>query len=105
MNDLSIPYVYAISNGKHIKLGVAKNPFKRIKQLSTGSSEKLILLGYFNGGFTKEKELHKQYKKVRENGEWFYPTEDLISFLNDNIQDKFITVDNEKVIFHLKLKL
>lgn len=104
VDEIKKPFVYAISNGEHIKIGVAKKPSERLKNLSTGSAKKLIILGYFDGGFEHEKELHSKFKKVRENGEWFYPTQDLIDFLNNNLPDKFIIVKDDKILFYPKMK-
>jgi predicted GIY-YIG superfamily endonuclease len=73
-------YVYIISNGEGlIKVGVSKNPTKRVKQLQTGNGESLSLL------FTEEfecsrKELLKIENKIhkhlanicsKKKGEWF----------------------------------
>lgn len=98
-------YVYAITDGTYIKIGVAQKPKTRLKQLSTGSANKLVILGWFNGGFAYEKELHKRFDKVRSNGEWFYPTPELIDFLNTHIEDKFIIVENDIVKQFLKIKI
>lgn len=97
-------YVYAITDGTYIKIGVAQKPPTRLKQLSTGSAKRLVILGWFDGGFTKEAELHKRFNKVRDNGEWFHPTPELIDFLNEQIEDKFIVLENDSVRYYLKIK-
>jgi len=96
-------YVYAISDGTSIKIGVAKNPLQRIKTLSTGNAKKLILLGFFSGGFKLEKEIHNSYQKVRENGEWIIPTPELITYLNEKISDKFIVLADGRISSYLKI--
>lgn len=88
--SLDIRYVYAITDYTSIKIGVARNPHARIKQLATGNASKLFLIGYFDGGFTLEKEIHNRFKKVRENGEWLIASDELIYYLNEKITDKFI---------------
>lgn len=61
-----------------LKIGVSKNPNKRLKQLQTGSPYKLKLVGVFKGMAFHEKPLHSRlkpyklsvyYKKTQ--GEWF----------------------------------
>lgn len=78
-------YVYFISNQYSIKIGYTKNnPKKRLKQLQTGSSERLYLLGYVKGDLEKEKTLHKKFAqfKLRNNGEWFSADDELIEYIN-----------------------
>lgn len=76
--------VYFITNGENIKIGYSKNINKRLKQLNTGNDKKLYILGYIQGDKDKEKEIHKKFSKfrIRSNGEWFYPDQELIDFLN-----------------------
>lgn len=98
-------YVYAISDGKSIKIGVAQHPLKRLKTLTTGNASKLILLGFFSGGFQLEKEIHNRFRKIRSNGEWMMPTQDLIDYLNAMITDKHIIVENDCVKAYLKTSI
>ena len=67
-------YVYLIrgNDGKY-KIGIAKNPSQRIKQLQTGNSDKLALIEtYQSENASKiESALHFHYSHVRNEGEWF----------------------------------
>ncbi|MDH5651290.1 MAG: GIY-YIG nuclease family protein [Gammaproteobacteria bacterium] len=55
-----------------IKIGFSKEPAKRIKELQTGNSRKLALMGWIEtGDASLEKRLHKKFKSSRINGEWF----------------------------------
>jgi len=57
-------YVYFITDEKKsgIKIGYTKNNvYKRLKQLQTGNSNKLILLYYIKGSMDKEKSLHNYF--------------------------------------------
>ena len=67
-------YVYLIrgNDGKY-KIGIAKNPSQRIKQLQTGNSDELQLIEtYLSENASKiETSLHHQYSHVRNYGEWF----------------------------------
>jgi hypothetical protein len=55
----------------HFKIGRAKDPNKRLKQLQTGSSIKLKLVHIFKGLGNKEKMLHEELRRWRLEGEWF----------------------------------
>ena len=58
-----------------IKIGRSKYPEKRLKQLQTGSSNRLKLIASFEGWGWRERTLHDRLKqwRVRNNGEWFEP--------------------------------
>jgi hypothetical protein len=65
-------YLIRGDNGKY-KIGVAKNPKQRIRQLQTGNSDKLVIIEtYKSENATKiESALHNRYSHVRNVGEWF----------------------------------
>ena len=80
-------YIYFIATKDKIKIGYTKNSVeKRLKQLQTGNDENLVLLGYLRGESEEEKILHKQFSKyrIRHNGEWFFPADELIEYINNN---------------------
>lgn len=58
------------------KIGISKNPQKRLKQLQTGHSEKLFIhykLKCSNKQEAKkfEQRIHKNLKHLKTQGEWF----------------------------------
>lgn len=64
--------VYFIGNGRgHVKIGKARNPHSRMKDLQTGSPLKLEMLVFIPGGASKEAELHSKFKKHCVRSEWF----------------------------------
>jgi len=65
-------YLIRGDDGKY-KIGIAKNPSQRIKQLQTGNSDKLQLIETYQSenAFKIETTLHNQYAHVRNEGEWF----------------------------------
>jgi hypothetical protein len=66
--------VYLIrGNDGRYKIGIAKNPQQRIRQLQTGNSDKLRLIdAYQSENASKiESALHMQYSYGRTIGEWF----------------------------------
>jgi hypothetical protein len=97
-------YIYAISDGESIKIGVSQNIDRRLSTLSTGNATQLKLIGFFSGGYELEREIHSRFVKVRDNGEWMKPTPDFIEYLNEKISDKFIINDNGVIKFYPKMK-
>lgn len=70
-------YVYAISDGENIKIGMSNNVEKRLKSLQTSNSKDLVVVWkYYAGRQAKdatkiEKMLHRQCKPHHIRGEWF----------------------------------
>jgi len=68
-------YVYLISdiNTYTYKIGISKNPEKRIKSLQTGNEKLLKIIHKVPCENYNEVEtaLHNQYKFLKINGEWF----------------------------------
>jgi hypothetical protein len=71
-------YVYIIKRAGDgcIKIGVARNPKKRLKQLQTGSNVELFIVGCFPyksrmEAFEMERQLHERFAIFRQEGEWF----------------------------------
>lgn len=89
-------YIYFIATKDKIKIGYTKNSIeKRLKQLQTGNDEDLVLLGFLRGGLDEEKLLHKQFQqyRIRQNGEWFFPADELIEYINKNNSQPHVYVD------------
>ena len=55
------------------KIGISKNPKKRLKQLQTGNSSELELLEIFETEYAHkvEKALHNLFSHAKKEGEWF----------------------------------
>lgn len=81
----SIAQIYFIqAEGNNlIKIGIAINPEKRLRQLQSASPVKLHLLKTIEGGFSAERGLHKRFKDTRTHGEWFLPTQDLLDTITN----------------------
>lgn len=73
-------FIEAVGLGK-IKIGVSRNPQKRLVELSTGSPVPLKLLATIPGDVRREKELHAKFGHARVDGEWFYATSELRAWL------------------------
>lgn len=78
-------YVYFIKGNVtgNIKIGFSMHPEKRVKQLQTGAGEKLELLCKIQGSQSKERELHRKFKKQHIHGDWFHPSPELESLIHD----------------------
>ncbi|MER8027827.1 GIY-YIG nuclease family protein [Streptomyces bauhiniae] len=73
-NEMDSRWVYAVSteaDPKSIKIGVAANIQKRIKQLQIGSASPIVLRWQSLGGFPLESHLHEKFTRLRIAGEWF----------------------------------
>lgn len=70
-------YVYLIGDeAGRVKIGLAIDPQKRLRQLQTGSSSKLRILATLPGDREDEQHLHKMFRAERRQGEWFEFTGD-----------------------------
>lgn len=70
-------HLYAITDGRSVKLGYSSDIKKRIKQMQTGHPEVLKCVWKYYTGTNEvqaknlEKKLHRFCKKYRVRGEWF----------------------------------
>lgn len=102
--------IYFITDTQNIKIGYTKNSIeKRLQQLQTSCSNKLYILGWIEGDIDQEQELHKKFSasRIRYNGEWFKPTDDLLQYINDynKIKNTYIDILDGKVISLLKISI
>lgn len=79
-------YVYLIQSLENscFKIGISKNPQKRIKQLKTGNSSDLKLIDsfYSKHPYKLEKFLQRHYNYAKKEGEWFeLPLTEAFSFM------------------------
>jgi len=73
---MSDGFVYFIQEEEtdNIKIGFSeKHPKGRLKEFQTGNSNKLILLGYIEGTYQDESNLHQEFsqERIRTGNEWF----------------------------------
>jgi len=72
-------YLYAISDGRAVKIGFSMNVRRRLQEMQTGHPDKMVLLWKYLVGPTsaiaaqQEKKLHRFCKKYAIRGEWFTP--------------------------------
>lgn len=73
---MEVSYIYIISDGKNLKVGLSVSPEKRIKQLQTGSKERLTLVKVYKLPKKEVAKLERAcHKKIMtrypKHGEWF----------------------------------
>lgn len=80
-------HLYLIQSDKtgSIKIGRSDHPQIRLKQLQTGAAFELKLLAIIDGAGHLEKQIHKQLKEYRLQGEWFHW--DILRYLDDFITE------------------
>ena len=68
-------FIYLIKNASNdsYKIGIGKNPKKRIKQLQTGNDDELLLIETYQSEIPSKIEgiLHRNYGSLKKRGEWF----------------------------------
>jgi len=89
--------IYFISNGNRIKIGITKNIKRRLKDLQTGNANNLRLIAeeYSDNDAKRELNLHLKFAKDRLVGEWFYPSKQLLKYIN-KISKYYVEYDSVK---------
>lgn len=98
-------YIYLITNNlNQYKIGISKNPKRRIKELQTGNDSNLFIVNQYKSEkyYKKiEKALHNTYKHCNVLNEWFELTNNQASmFISEciKIEENLIFMDNNKII-------
>jgi hypothetical protein len=61
---VSFCYFIREETSRHVKIGVARYPRKRLAALQTGSASPLSLIGAVVGGAARERELHARFRSL-----------------------------------------
>ena len=82
--DLRIGFVYAISNGTHLKIGwSAHHPaLSRLRDLQVASAHELDIVGAFIGTQGDERSIHQRFGPHRIRGEWFLDVPQIRAYFN-----------------------
>ncbi len=70
-----------------IKIGVSRDPERRLVQLQCGSADKLVLLGSVPGGFADEAAIHRYLADHRVQGEYFAPSPESLELIAMMMRD------------------
>lgn len=89
LNELDNERVYFIQASKtgHIKIGYSRSPQQRLAALQIANPEGLELLGSIHGDERLEAILHAEFADARVSGEWFEPTDSLLAFIQDALDE------------------
>ena len=71
---------YFISNGRAVKIGRARRPAHRLRQLQTAHPQPLTLVATLDGD--QEASLHRRFAGDRLEGEWFILSERIQAFID-----------------------
>lgn len=76
-------YLYVIGDGVNVKIGQARNPHQRLKDLQTSHHARLELLATAPAHRSLEQAVHQRFAGVRLTGEWFQLTAEIQRFIED----------------------
>lgn len=94
-----ITYFIQGEQTKLIKIGKSHDLFRRLQVLQMGSPDRLrILAAISNKSGNFERECHLQFESSRVHGEWFNPSEELLSFIAalPKLSEQLESIDEEK---------
>lgn len=75
-------------DGGSIKIGKANSPPDRLRELQTGSPDRLKIIGMMQGDEATEYALHDLFARHRLDGEWFSPDDDLTEFIETVVNSR-----------------
>ena len=93
-------YLYAISDGDFVKLGMSRDCLKRLEALQVGHPKELVLVKawhvarYPHLAKQSERKMHKRFKKFLVRGEWF--SVDVVEHLDSYQPKSYLHVDFAK---------
>lgn len=73
-------YVYFIQDGTRVKIGRTANLVNRLRNLQTANSSPLTLIAHFPAHQIIEEAIHRHFKHLHQQGEWFHLTPELATF-------------------------
>ena len=84
------------------KIGISKDPNKRVKELQTGSGEIIYLLHEYPSKYARKIEgaFHSSYSHVQKKGEWFdLDIFAVLDFLDicEKIEKNIIFIEGNKI--------
>lgn len=84
LEDQRQPVVYFVQSehGGPVKIGFAEDVAKRMMQLQVSRPDKLVLLASMPGTVRDEADLHRRFVHLRERGEWFTGTQELMQVIS-----------------------
>lgn len=86
-NSAGFGFVYFIeaTASRHIKIGWANDPNRRLQEFQTGAPTEYKLIGTIPGSKKLEHKLHKEFDEYRAQREWFFGVKPLRHFIKSNV--------------------
>lgn len=88
-------WIYFISSGNDVKIGMSKDVAKRLNTLQMASPAKLVLEAAIEAYEALEFVLHDAFKASRQHGEWFKRTSKLDEIINLAKQNDLKAIEKE----------
>jgi hypothetical protein len=70
-------FIYVIAGAGLLKIGISRDPERRVEAMRCGSPVALRLVGCFPGTSAEEAQLHDELAPFRVRGEWFQDCEEV----------------------------
>ena|SRR3990167_5987570 len=70
-------YVISATSTEFVKIGLARNPITRMRELQTAQPTLLVLLASADWPNISERRIHAVLRKHRTRGEWFTMNDDI----------------------------
>lgn len=86
-------YIYFVSDGEAVKIGRTSNLIDRMRNMQVGHRTPLSLLAAGHGPRMLEKEIHRRFRHLRLDREWFSMGEDLKKFIERIAQGYDLTLE------------
>jgi hypothetical protein len=64
-------FLYVIDSGDVVKVGFARDPYRRLMQINRGFHKSGVLVGFVRCTLDQERELHTVMGSYRVKGEWY----------------------------------
>jgi hypothetical protein len=92
-------YVYFVGSyiTRTVKIGYARNPLSRCRDLATGSPVPLRLMALQYGTQADERALHRRFRHYRKHGEWFEYRDAVKAYIEERHLPEIIGFDGTKM--------
>jgi hypothetical protein len=85
-------HVYVVGFADYVKIGWSENVKRRLFDLQKHAPEKLVLYSLFAANLQTERKLHRRFKRVRLNGEWFALSHGLKDWVRDGCPMELMSI-------------
>lgn len=66
-----VGFVYFLKTGRTVKIGFSRDPFSRVRGMSTSLADNVNWMFALKGTRAQEKQLHVRFAAYHQKGEWF----------------------------------